>query len=216
MLHEWIKEHADGVVIGGALASLAVWASRAWSIASGARKAWAWVMMFFGGAQRVLDRLDSQDATLAAIRAELTPNGGGSLKDIVRKTHDLAMIAELRTKQILATSPVGVYQCDRDGNCIWVNDALCSIFGLDSAAMMGRGWLLAVADDEREESNGHWQRAVDQDLPYSWTYTIENQRTRRAARYRTTVAVLRRPDTGEPLLYHGTVEPVADERPHDA
>ncbi len=153
----------------------------------------------------ILSRLDTQDAALADIRAEMKPNGGGSLKDLVRSAHDRIVIQELRLRSVMATSPVALYECDAAGNCTWVNDRLCDLFGLDHEKMLGNGWLSAIAQDERVAERSFWTECVERDIPYSREYTIVDQRTGERRRCKTT-AVAHRDARGEVMMFQGFVE----------
>lgn len=203
---DWLRDHVDGIVLGGFLSALAVFFSKLILVTEQANKAYAWLKMFFGGANRVIETLERHGQLLQTIQAEVTPNGGGSLKDLVRKTYEVSLIADLRAKQVLAIAPIGIYNCDIFGNCIWANEALCSTFGLDHSDMLGNGWLLAVAPEQRSEVHANWIKSVQNHLPYSWEYDAVNQRTGERFRCKSSAEACKRPDTGEPLFYHGTVE----------
>jgi len=44
---------------------------------------------------------------------------------------------------------VAIYQSDAEGRCIYVNSALCELFGLSEKEAMGVGWLDRVHPDDR-------------------------------------------------------------------
>jgi PAS domain S-box-containing protein len=45
---------------------------------------------------------------------------------------------------------VAIYQSDAEGRCIFVNSALCELFGLTEKEAMGVGWLDRVHPEDRE------------------------------------------------------------------
>ncbi len=172
---------------------------------------WAWVNMFVGGANIVMETLREHSKLLESIKYELSYNSGKSTKDFVRQLYDLVYLNDLRQKHIFSLWPVGLYECEpKEGRCIWVNDTLAKMFGLEKEAMLEHGWLAAVDDSERDRVFKEWKYAIEQDIPYSWTYTIVNQKTMNVAKFRTTVAPLRTPD-GRVLVYYGTVEQISSE-----
>jgi PAS domain S-box-containing protein len=72
---------------------------------------------------------------------------------------------------------LALYVCDAEGNCVAVNEPICELFGLDSADMLGRGWLTALPDDQRLGVYDHWSRSIANGVPYHGEYTVTNQRT---------------------------------------
>lgn len=45
---------------------------------------------------------------------------------------------------------VGIYQSDAQGLCVYVNAALCELFGLTAKEAMGVGWMERVHPDDRD------------------------------------------------------------------
>lgn len=155
----------------------------------------------------ILARMDQQDAAIAAIRAEVTPNGGGSMKDILRQAYDRIVLQEMRQNFLRATAPVALYENDSDGRCIWVNDRLCELFGMEHEEMLGNGWLTALESDQRIDEQGFWMECVKRDIPYSREYVIQNKRTGKRTRCKTT-ACAHRDARGRVLMFQGIVEPI--------
>ena len=110
--------------------------------------------------------------------------------------------AEARLNLICKHSHMGVYICDRDGKCVFANDFLCEMFGLDHEKMKGYGWLACV--DDRESEFHHWKFAVDNDTPYRSTYNMINQKTKQVQRVTTEAEPHR--EGGVPVFYIGLVK----------
>ena len=50
-------------------------------------------------------------------------------------------------------TPVGrvaIYQSDAQGQCVYVNTALCELFGITAQEAMGLGWMDRVHPDDRQ------------------------------------------------------------------
>lgn len=50
-------------------------------------------------------------------------------------------------------TPVGrvaIYQSDAQGQCVYVNTALCKLFGITAQEAMGLGWMDRVHPDDRQ------------------------------------------------------------------
>jgi PAS domain S-box-containing protein len=45
---------------------------------------------------------------------------------------------------------VGIYQSDAQGQCVYVNTALCELFGLTAKEAMGMGWIDRVHPEDRQ------------------------------------------------------------------
>lgn len=159
-------------------------------------------------------RLDKQDVVLAKLLAEVTPNGGSSLKDLVQSakdlalaTHQMTVVSEGRVRLLQSMACACIFECDaKTGACIWANDGLCTLFDLTPAEMLGWGWMAAVAYEEREGVKHAWEASVAGGYPYSWEYTIVSKagvKTRVIAK-----AVELRDKDGKSLLFQGTVERV--------
>lgn len=70
----------------------------------------------------------------------------------------------------LVAAPVGIFETDVTGGCLFVNDRWCELAGLTRAQALGQGWLAAIHPDDRERVDGEWAAAVqgrrDFDLEY--------------------------------------------------
>lgn len=195
----WVAASAIVILIG-------VWLSRIRSAIDLMKRVGNTIVLFVKFPLIMERRLNAQDAKLAIIEKEVTPNGGGSLKDIVRSTNDLALIADLRTKQMIVVHPIAMYECEPvHGRCTSANIALCELFGLDEPRMLGNGWLAAIEPSARQKCWDGFQEAIESDIPYSWEYDVINQRTGKLTHCRTEMNTLR-DKKGNPILFQGFVE----------
>ena len=74
-----------------------------------------------------------------------------------RDPHDLALL--------LTRFPVALFETDRDGSCIYVNDRWCQLTGQSLSEAEGQGWLAAVHPDDRARMRAAWQGSHDEPLP---------------------------------------------------
>lgn len=136
---------------------------------------------------------------------EFNPNSGKSIKDQLNRIDDAVRLGELRSKMIsnsLVTT--GAYECDKNGNCTWVNNALAELSGMSKDEMLGQGWLSSVKYTERQKVWEDWHAAVINDIPFESEYTVVNQKTRTETRVRT-VAVAHKSLDYEVLGFYGTL-----------
>jgi PAS domain S-box-containing protein len=56
--------------------------------------------------------------------------------------------SEARFRALVGFAPVGIFETDLAGRCIYANARLCEMTGLSSSEMLGHGWLQAVHPDD--------------------------------------------------------------------
>jgi PAS domain-containing protein len=71
---------------------------------------------------------------------------------------------------------IGMYICNKEGECTWTNECINNIFGLDSQEMLGFGWLSAIGNSDRKRIKEEWLYAVNNNIPYDAEYRVENNR----------------------------------------
>ena len=98
-----------------------------------------------------------------------------ALNEAVQNAHDVLEIRQQISERYLK---IGIYICETNGKCVWSNDRLRELFGLDSEEMKGAGWLLAIHTDDRKRVHESWMYAITENISYSERYTICNQRSK--------------------------------------
>ncbi|HEX8989419.1 MAG TPA: EAL domain-containing protein [Rhodocyclaceae bacterium] len=78
--------------------------------------------------------------------------------------------SEERFRTLALNSPVGIYQIDRDGNCLFVNHRWCEISGLSAADAAGQGWLRTLHPDDRAAVTALWRDAAVAGTDWSMDY----------------------------------------------
>lgn len=71
---------------------------------------------------------------------------------------------------------IGVYICNKEGECTWTNEYLNNMFGLDSQDMLGFGWLTSIHRDDRKRVNEEWLYSINNNIPYDSSYLLINAR----------------------------------------
>jgi PAS domain S-box-containing protein len=114
----------------------------------------------------------ADDETLQ--RAKTTDPFGYILKPFeLKKLHSTIEIAlykhqmekklkesERRFRTLADSSPVGIFETDADGDCIYVNRRWCQIAGLSPGEAMGRGWARGLHPDDRGRISAAWYEMV--------------------------------------------------------
>lgn len=183
-----------------------LWLARAKIVFGILRKIYNGIALLLSFPAIMQKRMDDQDAKLKEITEELTPNGGGSIKDVVGKINELVLLNALRTRQMIMTHSVAIYECEpKHGLCIMANKALCELFGLSEEEMLGNGWIKAIVPRDRQACWDGYQKAIASDIPYDWSYVVQNQRTRECYKCSTEMVVLR-DGCSKAIVYQGIVE----------
>ncbi len=68
--------------------------------------------------------------------------------------------SEARYRMLTEHSPVGVFQSDADGTCLYVNERWLELAGRRREEMLGGKWCDVVHADDREAVRAVWQRHV--------------------------------------------------------
>ena len=160
-------------------------------------------------ARRVVELHTKVDTILK----ELTPNGGGSIKDAVTAMREdvkklKANVAVLRDglRFSLGLQPTAVFETDETGRCTNASPALCDMFGMTHEEMLGLGWLAAIhSAEERDRAWLNWRSAVESGVPYKDRYLVHNARTGERF-YAASRAVASKTDDGVVRYFFGSVE----------
>lgn len=91
------------------------------------------------------------------IKNEVTYNGGGSLKDMVRGLNETCdrldvrqQIFDQRSKAVLHYQDRCLFETDKDGNLAWANEAFYQHTVRYGDISGGLDWITVVDDDERD------------------------------------------------------------------
>ena len=68
--------------------------------------------------------------------------------------------SETQFRVLVTQAPVGIFQTDCQGNCIYVNPRWSQITGLEEADAMGRGWSNALHPEDEARVYREWYEAV--------------------------------------------------------
>lgn len=125
-------------------------------------------------------KLESEEKTkreefyksVMAIRKELIPNGGSSIKDQLNRleTSVTRMRFQQAAKLEFDSSPIFI--SDENGEIIFVNKALITIMDKPREDLLGRNWLNCVDQAHREQVRDDWKFAVDQKSNIDLTFKI--------------------------------------------
>lgn len=95
----------------------------------------------------------------------------GEATRAVRLRSEAAVEAtELRFKTLTSYAPVGIFQSDTNGNCLFVNERWCELAGMTAEEARGQGWAAAIHPDDRERVANEWYAEVGKRTKFSSEY----------------------------------------------
>jgi diguanylate cyclase (GGDEF)-like protein/PAS domain S-box-containing protein len=102
----------------------------------------------------------------------------GVLVDITRqKQMEIALREnEQLFRSLTEAAPVGIFRTDAAGRCLYVNERWCEIAGLDVAAALGDGWVVAIHPDDREKVTREWNKAIRQQQRFISEYRFQTKK----------------------------------------
>jgi PAS domain S-box-containing protein len=87
-----------------------------------------------------------------------------------KRTEAALQESEARLRAILTAAPVGIFQADLEGNCIFVNQQCAQLMGVSESEVLGREWVNAIHPDDRSWVFDEWHRAVRSEQEFVLEY----------------------------------------------
>ncbi|KON79652.1 response regulator [Azoarcus sp. PA01] len=118
--------------------------------------------------------------------------------------------SEERFRLLATHAPVGIYQFDRDGNCVSANPCWYTMCGLTPEGAAGQGWWATLHPDDEPLIAAAIRNAFAHDTGYALEYRIvSGNRTTRTVLAR---AEMSRDHAGRPRHLFGTVLDITDRK----
>jgi PAS domain S-box-containing protein len=105
-------------------------------------------------------------------------------------------------------SPVGIYHCDKFGDCTYVNERWCELTGLTFAEALGAGWERAIHPEDRARIHEEWRRTAEANEPFRSEYRFRQPNGRTIWIYGEVAE--ERDDDGELMGLIGTVTDITE------
>jgi PAS domain S-box-containing protein len=97
-----------------------------------------------------------------------------SARDITeQKTAELALQESEQRFRILAdNAPIGIFQTNTTGDCVYVNKRWCEISGMNENDAMGNGWANAIVHEDRAGVFEQWSQALKNQTDFSTEFRV--------------------------------------------
>jgi PAS domain S-box-containing protein len=118
--------------------------------------------------------------------------------------------AEQRFRRLATHAPVGIFETDLTGDCIFVNERWCEIAGLSPEEAAGAGWVRALHPEDRETVSGQWYEAAKAGREFAWEYRFQTPAGK--VTWVSGAAVALRNPAGEITGYMGTCSDITERK----
>ncbi|WP_254174122.1 PAS domain-containing protein [Planktothrix pseudagardhii] len=79
-----------------------------------------------------------------------------------------------RYQSLMQACPVGLFETDVTGHCLYVNEYGCRITGQQPSDALNRGWVDSIYVDDRERLIQEWSNAIQNQRPFSSEYRLNS------------------------------------------
>jgi PAS domain S-box-containing protein len=111
------------------------------------------------------------DGTNVWVDLSITPiyDPTGKVAMLIAEGHDINQqkqsenslrASETRFRTLVATAPVGIFQTDAAGNCLFINQQGLELMGASPSEVLGRGWANSIHPDDRTRVFAAWDSTV--------------------------------------------------------
>ncbi len=118
-------------------------------------------------------------------------------------------MSEDRFRSLSAASPIGIFQTDASGRCIYTNKRWQEITGLTLEESLGDGWVRALHPEDRQSVLDHWAKVAPQDGESALEFRMQRRGETRWVSSRTRALVY---EDGQLLGHVGTSEDITDRK----
>lgn len=75
-----------------------------------------------------------------------------------------------RFSSLVNMAPVGIFQTNASGDCVYVNDRLCAMLGISAEEALGQGWIQAIHPSDRQRVVNEWYTAAKNQREFALEY----------------------------------------------
>lgn len=130
-----------------------------------------------------------------------------------RAALDQLRLSEGRFRALSVSAPVGIFQTDATGACVYTNERWQAIAGLGAAEALGHGWAEAIAPEDRRHVFAAWAESARERVDFDYEFRMDHGDGTRWVHSRARAIVS---DDGTVIGHVGTVEDVTERRRQDA
>ena len=114
--------------------------------------------------------------------------------------------SEEKFRLISSASKVGIFQLDTQGKCVYVNDEMSAITGIEKSEIITTGWLSALHPEDTHAITSKWQAMLQQNQAININCRLKSSEIKWINGH---VGLLKRAD-GKLIGYLGTITDITD------
>lgn len=129
--------------------------------------------------KKQVDSLREDREKLHVVFQEVTPNHGSSIKDKINKleiavnrNNELTEKIFFRQRWLMENQDSPIFETDKDGSFIWVNERFARLFLKSSSFFLGNGWKNVIHPEDREKVESHWNKSVKEEISYEEIFRV--------------------------------------------
>ncbi|MDX2022520.1 MAG: diguanylate cyclase [Deltaproteobacteria bacterium] len=109
--------------------------------------------------------IDSRPRQLSQEHRQLLEDLAALVEEQIQDVRTRRLLAqvqeqEARFRMLASLSPVGIFETDAEGRCVYTNKRWQDMTGLRAEAALGEGWATAIFSDDREAAFAEWKAAA--------------------------------------------------------
>lgn len=118
--------------------------------------------------------------------------------------------SEEHFRTLLLNAPVGIFETDKDGNCVFVNNRWCELAGMTSKKAQGQGWVKALHPEDKERVFNEWYDAARKKKEFLSEYRFKTSKGKITWLHGSAVSLL--DNDGKNVGYLGTVVDITEKK----
>ncbi len=167
------------------------------ALASGQSEQWRW----FLSRGKVLTDETGAATRMVGVAVDITDR---------KRANVIIQDREEELRLMVSNVPVGIFQTDADGNCLFVNLRWLELTGLSFAQAMGTGWTDAIHPEDRDRVFAEWYRAAHAGDEFVAEYRYQTPTGRVRWVYGRAIAISS--ENGTRSGYFGTVTDITERK----
>ena len=108
-----------------------------------------------------LQTFASIPASISALEAQLKPNGGHSLRDVVNRIEANLLKSVERQKIFMGFTPHAVFETDDQGRFVYFNRNFLRWISRAESELLGENWINCIHHPDRDRVQQEWDRAIE-------------------------------------------------------
>ncbi len=125
------------------------------------------------GYLKVKKHIDNACYAMQLVNRELGSNGGSSIKDSIKRIETKISVNDGKYRAAMCLHDEPIWECDKNGNCIWVNHSYSKLTGIDSDYLKNKGWFNIVAESDRSRVRDEWVASIEEERIFTCEYMIK-------------------------------------------